>query len=158
MRPSCSCERAPKLPSQQTLDLTADRKKKKQQSENCSRGKQKVNSKAIQRVNDRVGRDDHEAIRAAQGQQDSFDCSAETICLVCLLGEGQSITRIFPSMEINYSLSSQPCILEWASSWRRGFYPLGRRAVLGGCAVMCWDHWGLLPALGLLWGDAGHVI
>lgn len=41
-------------------------------------------------MNDVVGReDDREAIRAAQGQQDGFDCSAETVCLVHL---GQSVT------------------------------------------------------------------
>lgn len=108
------------------FDLTADRKKK-QQSENSSLGKRKVNSKAIQRVNDVAGgEDDHEAIRAAQGQQDGFDCSAEAVCLVHLgvsAWGGPVNNRDFPCTEINYSLSSQPCILESASSWQRGGYP-----------------------------------
>ena len=112
------------------LDLTADRKKK--HSENCSLGKWKVKSTAIQRG----GREnDHEAIRAAQGQHDSFDCSAERVCLVHLgmsAWGGLGDSRDFPCVEINYSLSSQPCISEGHCLGGEVVIPGAGRAMLGG--------------------------
>lgn len=95
---------------------TADGKEK--QCENL--GKWKVNAKVMQRANSVVGReDDPEAIRAAQARGFDFSAHSGWHVLVCLLGEGPSITGAFP-VEINDSLSSQPRALEWAPSWCRG--------------------------------------